>query len=686
MPTNPLDHERSRTKVCLICLRKAKRIISSNQLKGLKVFSNLLNSIRPEDKRVPNGICRTCSDDLNKNIKSESYVKPLKIPEKDGKPFCYSKEVLIAPRTRSCSGDTACSCLICQIAKANVITDPHPYYNVPFNEIIKLGAPKIYEEKEKFQWNYSLSTIENLEILKGIEPKKVDQFAGQHFKQKEASPGGSKYYSQVHGKPFATSMGRKEKPVEIEFTHDEMEDLAVKGHISQRTTRLFQAFINRKSHCKVQPGLQKELPKRNKILDEFYAGEIVDFVTSDDPKKSEDIKRPMVFCKNAQELIEHICEIREQDWHEFKIQVFLDGGGDMLKFSCLIVPPNGCANEKAGRKASGVNQLIPLAFAPKVPENYYNFRIFFIKTLIWLLAFFMSLDGKAKRIVCGMQNAACTYPCTDCKTPRKDFHTGKKTGATRTVSDLAHDYERYWLDEANKKDSPDYYNVIFLPLFFETLEEMKACHIPVFYFCPPSTLHHILGIVELYHDKLAERWPAETTHWVKISLATKSENPKMKFEGPSCIKLLESVNAFYNKNGDPKIIEMIPYLNALKSFNEVRKCCFVCAEPEDIDVEECKEKIEKFTSDSLVLIEDFDCNAINKLHECHIHLTEWLEEFKMGLGNVAEGTGESAHQDFSKFCQGRLLKNIDDPGYLECLRKLVVEYASKHRKKKLSID
>ena len=131
---------------------------------------------------------------------------------------------------------------------------------------------------------------------------------------------------------------------------------------------------------------------------------------------------------------------------------------------------------------------------------------------------------------------------------------------------------------------------------------------------------------------------------------------------------------------------MIPYLNALKSFNEVRKICFVCADPEDIDVEECKEKIEKFTSDSLVLIEDFDVNAINKLHECHIHLTEWLEEFKMGLGNVAEGTGESAHQDFSKFCQGRLLKNIDDPGYLECLRKLVVEYASKHRKKKLSID
>ena len=81
---------------------------------------------------------------------------------------------------------------------------------------------------------------------------------------------------------------------------------------------------------------------------------------------------------------------------------------------------------------------------------------------------------------------------------------------------------------------------------------------------------------------------------------------------------------------------MIPYLNAMKSFNEVRKICFICAE--EVDVDECTQKIEKFTSDSLVLINDFDVNAINKLHECHIHLTEWLEEFKMGLGNVAEST------------------------------------------------
>ena len=125
-----------------------------------------------------------------------------------------------------------------------------------------------------------------------------------------SSPGGSKKFPQVNGgRPFTVSEGKKQKPVEVVFTHDEMEDFSTKTHSSQNFTRQLQAFLNNKPHCKVQAGLQKELPKRNRLLDEFYEGEILDFVTSDDPKKSQNIKRPMVYCKNAQELIEEICYI-----------------------------------------------------------------------------------------------------------------------------------------------------------------------------------------------------------------------------------------------------------------------------------------------------------------------------------------------------------------------------------------
>ena len=344
---------------------------------------------------------------------------------------------------------------------------------------------------------------------------------------------------------------------------------------------------------------------------------------------------------------------------------------------------NWSANEKAGRKASGVNQLIPLAFAPKVPENYPNFRIFFVKTMIWLLSFFMSLDNKAKGIVCGGQFSKSTYPCSDCTTPCSDFCTGEKTGDTRTVSHSAYEYENFMLKGGKRQNAKDNFNVIHLPLFLPTLEEMKNCHIPIRHFCPPSPLHNKLGITELFHDEMHKIWPTEVDEWVKKALARKSDNPKMKFEGNQCNRLLESLHVFYDQFGNPKDLGMVPYLNALNSYNEVRKSCFVVSD--NIDVDLCRQKLEKFKIDSLVLIKDYNVSAINKLHECHVHFLEWIEEFEMGLGYVDEQTGESGHQDFMDFCKGRLIEDIDDPRYLECLRKLVVEYGSKHRKSELCI-
>ena len=672
-PTKPLDHETCRTKVCLICLRKSAGMVNSAQIEKIRKSSSLFKSIHPMDKRVPNGICEACRRDLNRANPA------LKIP--DG--FSYSKDVVVPANTRQNSGDSAaCPCLICEIGKYNKPFLPHPYYKVPLKQIFKVGVKRKSEPEEKFQWNNNLSIHDNLNRLQEKNPRQIEQFAGQVIKKKESSPGGTKYFTQMFGgKPFPVSLGKKQKIEKALFTHDEMEDLSTKHHMSQRQIRDLQHFINRKPQCKFEPGLQKELPIRNKLLDDFYTGEHVYFQTSDDPKKSEVIKRPMVYCKSAQELIFEICEIRDIDWHLFKIQVFLDGGGDMLKMSCVIKPVIP-VNEKAGRKSSGVNQLIPLAFCPKCPENYPNFRIFFEKTLIWAVKFFMSVDLKVKNIVSGIQNAAAYFPCGECTTPQSDFHTCEKTGDTRTVSDLANEYERFKSDQAKRKDGKDYHNVIHLPLFDETLEEMKAREdLKVNHILPPSPLHYNLGVVPLFHKEMEKRWPEAVKNWEQKSHVKRSDNPKMRFEGNDCIKLLENSNVFYDNHGTAKNGEMIPYLNVLSSFNEMRKVSFNCDDPIDVDL--CREKIEKFTRDSKVLIKDFEVNAINKLHACHVHLMEWIEEFKMGLGNVDEQTGESSHHDFKKFCQGRLIEDIDDPRYLECLRKLVVEYASKHRKSEL---
>ena len=668
-PTPTLDHEKCRSKVCLICLRKADGPVNSDQIKKIRNHSNLFNSIQPFDRRVPTGICNGCRTDLNK---LDDPKRQLKIPEG----FSFTKEVLIPANTRSNSGDSPCQCLICEIGKYKNPFLPHPYYKVPLKKIFKAGVKRKSEPKEEFKWNNRLSVPDNLNILQQVNPRQAEQFAGQVIKKKESSPGGSKYLTQMHGgKPMPVSLGKKVKETKTVFTHDEMEDLATKAHLPQGTMRTFQTFINRKKSCKVQSGLQEELPRRNRLLDDFYKGERLDFVSSDDPKKAVVINRPLVFCENAQELILHICDIRDIDWHEYKIQLFLDGGNDMLKMSCVIKPVDLETNEKAGRKSSGVNQLIPLAYGPKIPENNHNFRVLFEKTGIWNVKISMSLDHKAKNIVAGMQNAAATHPCAECTTPRCDFSTGKNTGETRLVSDLAREYKRYTEDQAKRKDAADYHNVIHQPLFAEKLEEMLNCHVPVRYFLPPSPLHCKLGVVELFHDVMRKIWPEEVDKWVRKSLAKKSDNPKMKFEGNDCNKMLDSLNEL------PKYLAMVPYKNALSSFREIKNYCFTCADHIDVDL--AREKIEKFTYDSIVLFKDFDVSAINKLHACHAHLMEWIEEFELPLGHVDEQTGESSHQDFSKFCQGKLMENIHDDRYLENLRKLVVAYASMHRKSKL---
>ena len=144
-PSNPTpisSHEVCRGKVCVVCLRKSDRPATNGQLEEIRASTILLKSIQPLDQRVPTGICNTCSKDLNKKIKGESGIK-LKIPNEA---FSYSKEVLILPNTRGNSGDEACACLICKIARANVL-GIHPYYGVTFKNISNIGRPETVEKK-----------------------------------------------------------------------------------------------------------------------------------------------------------------------------------------------------------------------------------------------------------------------------------------------------------------------------------------------------------------------------------------------------------------------------------------------------------------------------------------------------------------------------------------------------------
>ena len=252
---------------------------TDGHIKELGSSTILFKSIQPLDQRVPTGICKTCSKDLNKKIKGESGIK-LKIPNET---FTYSKEVLILPNTRGNSGDQTCSCLICQIGRAK-ITQDHPYYGVKFKNIVagKRGRPETVEKKAEFQFNEKNNVNDELMRLLDENPRKAGQYAGQVIDRLPASPGGTKYLPQMFGgrkKPI--SEGKKIKIEATIVSHDRLSDFSNSEKFSQNGSRRLGTFLNSLENVRVQSGFQTELVLRDRELDDFYEAEYVDFLKSD---------------------------------------------------------------------------------------------------------------------------------------------------------------------------------------------------------------------------------------------------------------------------------------------------------------------------------------------------------------------------------------------------------------------
>ena len=215
------------------------------------------------------------------------------------------------------------------------------------------------------------------------------------------------------------------------------------------------------------------------------------------------------------------------------------------------------------------------------------------------------------------------------------------------------------------------------PQVFGTQEEHKECHDPVGHHLMPSPLHYTLGITNHTHDVMKVRFPVLVALWVKIATAKESGNPKMRFKGPECIKLLENLNAFQDRYGNPKLLDLVPYLNFLKAYNEVRKTCYVKKVFDDEDLEQCNDALKKFKIAAKVVIDDFDIHAINKIHSVAIHVGKWINHFKIGLGFVIEQTGEAIHDDLHKYYTNKsLMADPKNDKYLDDLFAKTVAYVS----------
>ena len=117
---------------------------------------------------------------------------------------------------------------------------------------------------------------------------------------------------------------------------------------------------------------------------------------------------------------------------------------------------------------------------------------------------------------------------------------------------------------------------------------------------------------------------------------------------------------------------LLPYIVAMKSFNEVRKSCFGMDLHDDY-----AERIHKFQADQKVLQDDFGFSVTVKAHCLFYHFIPWLDKWQLPLGLVSEQTGESIHCRFHRFIQNKQVSNPNSKDFAENLLKVVNSWNSR---------
>ena len=99
-----LEHERCRSKVCVVCYRKANRTLSELEIQTVQEF--LIDGYNISHPDFPNGICTGCSIILSKKRKDvDLQIKVLENYDPERKTGLRSVD--------------NCQCKICRVAKMN---------------------------------------------------------------------------------------------------------------------------------------------------------------------------------------------------------------------------------------------------------------------------------------------------------------------------------------------------------------------------------------------------------------------------------------------------------------------------------------------------------------------------------------------------------------------------------------
>ncbi|XP_047125707.1 uncharacterized protein LOC124807639 isoform X2 [Hydra vulgaris] len=300
MPNSARNHDENRKVVCLLCLKKANRQLTT--FLHEKIQQVYRQQINFEDVRVPQGLCKTSRTALRKRYEGH----PGELPA-----LFDFETIIVKPLTRG----NPCECLICCIGWLK-LTEKHPLDTDTKEEKIsnKRCSKCLSLIGRRLPHQFSVSQFrENIRSLAANDGKVAEQIASSTITSKDASPHGTVRLSQTKsGREFPITPGPssakqllKDHPV---VTAQDLAQVQINTGLSNNGIRKLATTINNVSTTKVlEPYIVKKFQNLGKNLKESFT-QITAAFTNADKTTSNYI---VAYCKSLNSLIEDLLLTRK---------------------------------------------------------------------------------------------------------------------------------------------------------------------------------------------------------------------------------------------------------------------------------------------------------------------------------------------------------------------------------------
>ena len=692
MPTNKLNHEGNRFKVCLICLQKSGGQKLPHGGSILQKHPDASFLCEQEDV-LPKGLCKSCETIL----KSLSSQKPRNLPNVD-----YNGLVEDIMKYADTEADQ-CNCEVCKSGQ--------------YKGSKKFESRYILSEKRKRGRSVTQADDNGVSTSRNKSPPSATALCakclGVYAKGNHENCGSDDKIDNMYDiltkeeiddlacrvlrERYKVADAKNEKTIKLASKDGPPMEVPtpkaaaslsflaatffkkVKSKFVTSTNSLYELakIYKEETGGSVVPYLKDNLTMENVILDDYFEVILMQFVCDSDeddekfdiietrgpngefeiaaPDNSESGKRALrgryiVKCKDVLALINYLKEERHIS-KDTVVKIGIDGGQGFLKVVLILQEMEDSNDGKSPVKkknkkydAEGVKKCLVLFIGEKIPESYDNVKkIFeelnlFDEGIVDDVSF--ASDMKLINIMVGMQSESCMHGCAWCEVPTKGdiaYHE-QDQWSLRTLGKMKRQGEQFEKDGSKLKNAHYYQNVINIPILKGNPEQT------VLELIPPPQLDLYEGITNKIFDSLesemnklkGEKQVNQTAYeWAheRPRCITQEKYHGAKLNVQNCEKLMKYVD---------DLIQFLPesmklFGKALKSFNKVAKSCFGIV------------LLPSWSQDIKDFLEIYDQLGIGytpKVHVLVVHVKQFIDAQEKALGIFIEKPFEPLHADF----------------------------------------